>query len=279
MTAGLEPLAPGVFAWLQEPSRFGWPNAGVVVDEDGVTVVDTLTVRSQWEPFGAAVDRLGSRVRRIVLTSSHIEFCGGTSRFRMAAVYGTRQISAHLDQPPNVDGYRRLLPELAGEFEDLATRPVSHVVTQPVLLTPAVVAMPTTGQMAENLVVHVPGADVLFAGAMCSFGVTPLAFQGDPAAWAESLDELVALAPIVVPGHGRVGGEEEVRELQDYLRACVAAAGDASRIPPGPWDGWADRHHDVVNVERAAMLAAGDPSIPPSAFRMLGVDPPEPRSS
>ena len=30
-------------------------NAGVVVDDDGVTVIDTLMVRSQWEPFVEAV--------------------------------------------------------------------------------------------------------------------------------------------------------------------------------------------------------------------------------
>jgi cyclase len=269
----LDVLAPGVLVWLQPSPRFGCPNAGVVVDEDGLTVVDTLMVRSQWEPFGQAVDELGRRVRRVVLTSSHIEFCGGTSRFRMAAVYGTRQISAHLDQPANLDGYRRLLPEFADEFEDdLATRPVTHVVTEPALLTAAVVAVPTTGQMAENLVVHVPGADVVFAGAMCSFGVTPLAFQGDPAAWADALDRLVDLAPIVVPGHGRLGGEEEVRDLQAYLRACVAAAGDPTRLGHGPWDGWSHREHDVVNVERAAQVAAGEADeVPPSMLRLAGL--------
>src|SRR5256885_13177498 len=36
-----------------------------------------------------------------------------------------------------------------------------------------------TGQQEENLVAHVPAAEIVFAGAMCSFGVTPLAHQGD----------------------------------------------------------------------------------------------------
>ena len=126
-----------------------------------------------------------------------------------------------------------------------------------------------TGQQAENLVVAVPGAGIVFAGAMCTFGVTPLAHQGDPAAWADSLDQLVELAPIVVPGHGQIGGEEEVRELQQYLRACVDADGDVARIGSGPWDSWAARHHDAVNVERAAMLRRGEDTIPDSLLRML----------
>ena len=38
----LDSLLPGVHAWLQLPGGPGRANAGVVVDEDGVTVVDTL---------------------------------------------------------------------------------------------------------------------------------------------------------------------------------------------------------------------------------------------
>src|SRR5256885_16580097 len=100
-----------------------------------------------------------------------------------------------------------------------------------------------TGQQEENLVAHVPASEIVFAGAMCSFGVTPLAHQGDLTAWIESLDQLVDLAPIIVPGHGPIGGEEEVRELQGYLQACIDADGDPANIGPGPWDAWAAREH------------------------------------
>ena len=63
--------------------------------------------------------------------------------------------------------------------------------------------------------------------------MTPLAFQGDPATWADMLDVVVELADVIVPGHGPVGGEAEVRDLQGYLRACVDARGDVGAIPPG----------------------------------------------
>ena len=82
--AALTPLAPGVHAWLDPEPALAHPNAGVVVDEDGVTVLDTLCVGSQWGPFGDAVDALGAPVRRIVLTSSHLPYAGGTTRFARA---------------------------------------------------------------------------------------------------------------------------------------------------------------------------------------------------
>jgi len=267
----LDSLLPGVHVWMQLPGAPGRANAGVVVDEDGVTVVDTLLTPSQWGPFGDAVDELGFPIRRVVLTSSNAEYSGGTSRFRFAAIYGRRQTSTHLDQPADPDILRHLYPDAAGEIdEDFRTRPVSHVINAPVQLTPAAIAVPMEGQQAENLVVVVPGAGIVFAGAMCSFGVAPLAHQGDPAAWADALDRIMQLAPIVVPGHGPIGGEEEVRELQGYLRACVDARGDVHAIPPGPWDAWTERGRDAINVERADMLTRGDEDLPPSMRALMG---------
>jgi cyclase len=266
----LELLDAGVHAWLQESPGLGRANAGVVVDADGLTLIDTLFVESQWRPFSEAVDALGVPVRRIVLTSSNAEYTGGTAHFRLPAVYGRAQTSAHLDQPADPEVLRTLYPEQAGEIDDeFSTRPVSHMVGAAVQLTPAITAVPMAGQQAENLVAVVPGAAIVFAGAMCSFGVTPLAHQGDPAAWADGLDALLELAPIVVPGHGPIGGEEEVRELQAYLRACVDAEGDPAAMPSGPWDEWPGRENDAVNIERAALLASGDDAIPQSLLDRL----------
>jgi hypothetical protein len=76
---------------------------------------------------------------------------------------------------------------------------------------------------------------------------------------------------VLVPGHGPVGGEREVRALQAYLRACVDARGDVHAIPSGPWDTWLDRERDVINVERAAMLARGDDEIPFSMLEAMGL--------
>ena len=100
--------------------------------------------------------------------------------------------------------------------------------------------------------------------------MTPLAFQGNPAVWADMLDAIADLAGVIVPGHGPVGGEAEVRELQAYLHACVDAHGDVRAIPPGPWDTWLERERDAINVERAAMLAEGDDEIPQSMLKAMG---------
>ena len=90
--------------------------------------------------------------------------------------------------------------------------------------------------------------------------------------WA-TLDVLAELAEVIVPGHGPVGGPAEVRDLRAYLQACVDAQGDPTRIGPGPWDGWIDREErDPINVERAALLAAGRDEMPPAMLRAIGIE-------
>lgn len=266
----LTEIAPGVGLW-QGAGGPGEPNAVVVVDDDGLTVIDALLSPVQAEPFAAACDAVGLPVRRLVATSSHVEYVGGSTRFPLAGVYGTPQISAHLDQPPNIDGYRRLFPAHAAEFDELVTRPVSHMVTEPAWISATAVAVPLAGELDQNLCVQVPDQGVVACGALASFGTTPLLFDGDPSAWIASLEVILGYGSVFVPGHGPVGDAEDIRALQAYLRACVEARGDVARLGRGPWDTWLAREYDAVNVERAAMLASGDPAPPPSMLRLLGL--------
>jgi len=268
----LEPLLPGVFVWMSPTPSQGHTNAGVVIDTDGLTIVDTLAVPSQWQEFGQAVTDLGWPVPRVVLTSSHIQYSGGSRYFRSSAVYGTAEASEALDQPANPALFQRLFPELASEFDDTTqTRPVTHVVAEEAYLSAATLAVPTAGQMLENLVLAVPGEGLVFAGAMCSFGVTPMAYDGDLARWADELELILDLGQIIVPGHGPIGGEEEVRDLQGYLRACVDAEGNPDALADGPWVDWTDRHWDAINIERAAMISEGNYSPPQNLLKLLGL--------
>lgn len=263
-------ITDDVHVWLGE-GRLDSPNAGVVVDDDGLTVVDALLHPAQAAAFAASLDRFGRPVRRLVLTSSHVPFAGGSAVFKLAAVYGSPATSANLDLPPNVAGYQHLFSEHASHFADLGTRRVSHVVQQAAWLSQKVIAAPLPGHQASNLVVQVPHANVVFAGALCSFGAHPLGFEADVDAWIDSLDQLTPWGEVVVPGVGPVGGAEQIADLRGYLDALrgAAAAGDDG-LPAGPWSRWADVRFAEVNLERAAQLARGDTAPPPSALRLFG---------
>lgn len=272
MSGSLETIAPGVYAWLDDAPRHGHPNAGVVIAEDGITVIDALTTPRQAQPLADSIAGLTETpIRRLVLTGSHIDFVGGAGAFPLAAVYGSSQTSDHLDQPGDPHVWTALHPEHAADFVELTTRTVSHTVVQPAHLCPASIAVPVSGFQFENLAVQVPGVDVVFLGALARFGTTPLGFDADFANWIDTLRTVRSWGQIFVPGHGSVGGIEQVDELIAYLEACCDAGGERDRLAAGPWSSWIDAGFHEINVQRAAMLQSGDQSPPPALLRLVGM--------
>ena len=263
-------IADDVFVW-SGAGRLDAPNAGVVVEDDGITVIDSLLVASQAAELAAALEQFVRPVRRLVLTASHVPFVGGSAVFKLAAVYGSTVTSTNLDLPPNVAGYQHLFPAHAHEFDGLVTRRVSHVVTQAAWLTAKVVAAPLPGHQAQNLVVQVPHANVVFAGALCSFGARPLGFEADYAAWLASLGQLVEWGEVIVPGVGPVGDASDVATFASYLAACIDGGEGECELVDGPWATWEHQEFDPVNIERAAIVARGDDVPPPRALALFGM--------
>ena len=270
----LEPIAAGVWAWLGTDGAGGpGPNVGVVVEDDGITLIDTLAAPSAARALNEELKRFGVPIRRVVYTSSHVESVGGSAVFWMAARYGRSQTSALLEQPAPIDAYQRLVPTFAHDYADpaFATRPVSHVVDAAAWLTTKVCVVPVTGHQQENLVVLVPSAGTMFTGAFATAGTTPNAWDGLPERWADTLGELREQASVIVPGIGPVGDATTLLVLQAYLYAVCDAEGDPRRIPDGPWDDWRDRELDAVNVERAARLTREDDGVPLAMLERLGL--------
>jgi len=264
----LEELADGCYWWPgHDHGSPGVTNMGVVVDDDGITVIDTGMVRSQWEPFADAVRALDIPVRRIVLTSGDIWHVGGTRAFTHAGVYATPAVSALLDQPLAIAAYETFMPEFVEEFEELAvlgTRPATHLVDAPAVLTPRIEVIPAPGHTPGDLVVLVPDADVCFTGSLVTVNTTPLCFFGNPTEWVETLDSIAPFATRFVPGRGPFGTSSDVATLRAYVAACIAARGELAALASGPWDTWSERRFDAVNIECAALRARNDGDIPPT---------------
>lgn len=270
MTGNLVPIAAGVQAWLTDKRSNSATNSGVVVASDGLTVIDAGPSPTEAAPLAQALaDLTELPVRRLLYTGSHIDVVGGGTSFPLAGVYGSGQCSHHLDQTADPTVWQRLHPTI--DFTEVTTRPVSHTVTEPAHLCPATIAVPVAGPQFESLVVQVPGANVVFAGSVATFGVVPLGYEADFPRWIETLDQLISWGEIFVPAHGPIGGKEEVAELRNYLEAVIDAKGDSSAMADGPWSTWADAQYSAINVERAHLLAAGDPSAPPTLLSLLSI--------
>jgi glyoxylase-like metal-dependent hydrolase (beta-lactamase superfamily II) len=269
-------LGQGVYALVDPVRGFGHTNVGLVIEPDGLTIIDTAATPAQAARTATRIGELTAELalplKRVVMTSSRVVFSGGSGQFWSAAFYGSDVTSDHLDRPPNPEAFRRLLPELAAAYpDDFQTRPITHTVSEAAWISGATYGVPLPGESAMNLAVVVPSANVVFAGALACFGVTPLGYDAYPEPWLDSLSRLTALASTIVPGHGMPGGRADIDDLAGYLRATAQAHGEPSRLGPGPWDSWSDRRFDGVNVERAATLARGVDEIPQAMFELLGL--------
>lgn len=270
-------IGQGIFAFVHPEPRFGNSNVGLVIDEDGLTIFDTTTTPRNGHKAKKEIVKLTAElnlpIRRVVVSSSRVAFSGGSWAFWQSAFYGTTEVSNQLDAPASLEALARLLPEHAEHFhEDFETRPITHLIDESAWLTPSILATPMAGECASNLVVQTPGANATFVGALGSFGVTPLTYDGDLAAWIESLDALIGIGGTVIPGHGMPGGEADLVDLRNYLEACIHVDGDAGAFPSGPWDRWTDRRFDDVNIERAMRMSREDPTTPAAMFRLLGFE-------
>ncbi|MCB9390951.1 MAG: MBL fold metallo-hydrolase [Acidimicrobiia bacterium] len=271
----LSEIADGILVWGHPVPGNGRANCGVVVEDDWLIVIDAGMVPSQSAAFSKALSTFGRPIRHLVLTHAHIEHCGGTASFPLAAIYGSPATSQALDLPPSIAAYQAFMPDYARElagFADHPPRPVSHVVDGPARLSSRVELLPATGHTAGDLIALVDGDAVAFTGGLINNGVAPLGFQSLFETWAGTARLLADLADLVVPAEGPPGPATVATIFADYLSACLAARGDVAALQPGPWDEWAEaQFRNRVNVERAQLSATGSVAISPTMLRALGV--------
>jgi glyoxylase-like metal-dependent hydrolase (beta-lactamase superfamily II) len=209
-------LAPGVYAALGDTGRGseGRPNAGFIVTDAGVVVIDALASPQQGEQLARAIRGVTSQpIRWLVLTHHHPDHHFGAIVFRRLGA----QVIAHPD--------RRVLASESGEdaliadwvrvvgldamrgfeFADVPDRPVTATETLQVGGKTIVITHPGAAHSAGDLMVWLPHERVLFAGdILVEDGVT-MVVDGDSGELLKALGKIDSLKPgIVVPGHGAI---------------------------------------------------------------------------
>ncbi|MFJ3405960.1 MBL fold metallo-hydrolase [Promicromonospora sp. NPDC090134] len=208
-------------------------SVGLVVGGESCLVVDTGGDAGQGAELAAAVREVTPLPWQVVLTHSHFDHSFGTEAFAPCAVWAHRRCRADLvatgdrqretwarryrerGEPEVADriaAVRLVLPDRLvdeGAELDLGGRRVGlrH-------LGPA--------HSDHDLVVHVPDADVVFAGDLVEHGAPPQFGDAFPQGWPAALDGVLALgAATVLPGHGDPVDRDFVRAQRAEL-ALVA---------------------------------------------------------
>ena len=205
-------------------------NIGVVLGDREALVIDTRSTYGQAREILADLRTLTTDPVTVVVDShGHFDHAFGNAIFRPATIWGHEGCVAFMERTGEARKTKIAAetPELAGELEEIAIDP-----PDPTFVSTATVEVGGRevelrylgrGHTDHDVVITVPGTDVVFAGDLLENGAVP--FYGDayPVDWAATAAELAGLVEpdrgVVVPGHGDHAG----RAFADRQAASIAA--------------------------------------------------------
>ena len=216
-------------------------NAGFVVTDDGVVVVDALGSPALAKELLAEVRRVTPQpVRHVILTHYHADHIYGLQALKAAGAgivahaaareylnsdAAARRLEASRSElAPWIDAETRLVQADRWLDADETTLVVGGTEIRIRHLGPA--------HTSEDLAVYVPAAGALFVGDLVFRGRVPFVGQADSRRWIASLDRLIAFKPsLVVPGHGPVSREPlaDLQLTRDYLVHLRKTMGEAAK--------------------------------------------------
>jgi glyoxylase-like metal-dependent hydrolase (beta-lactamase superfamily II) len=221
----LKQVGPGVYAAIDGPDHKAGSNAGFVIGDDGVLVVDTFFNQPAARALVGEIHRLTPKpIRFLVNTHYHVDHTGGDQALRDAGAV----IIAHR----NVRGWvrvnnvnllgDRITPAMRAQIEAL---PLPDLTTDKDLTvwlgSRKVVVRTVLGHTGGDLTVFVPDAKVLFTGDMLWRKIPPNLIDGSVRQWLATDADFERMADAArvtfVPGHGDVATLGDVNDFRAYL--------------------------------------------------------------
>jgi glyoxylase-like metal-dependent hydrolase (beta-lactamase superfamily II) len=247
----LKQVAPGVYAAIDRDARSG-ANAGFVIGDDGVAIIDSFQFPEAADSLLAAIRRLTPLpVRYVINTHYHIDHVVGNAVFMRAGALAVahRNVAAWIGS----ENLKFLPADSTRERARIQGLPI------PDLLVDRELSIRLGGRRLElrvlpghsgsDLVVAVPDAKVLFTGDLFWRQVAPSLVDATVSSWIETLRSLRrrtgAAEYTYVPGQGAVAGLADIGDFQGYLENLTATVGNAVR----------------AGVEGVGLVAAALPSI------------------
>ena len=235
---GLVQLGEGIYAYAdvggEDPNNVFAANVGVVVGEDGVLVVDTLTSAEEAEVLLADIRGVTDKpILYVVNTHYHLDHALGNNVFARegAVIIG----HARCREALLASGEEQLAnPEMMGLPPDFWA---NTIIEAPTLAFEQELVIDLGGRTATakylgwpshsagSVVVVLEQESVIFTGDILFTDFHPFLGEGDLEGWAKTLDAIAAMdMEHIVPGHGPLSTNQDLMDMKAYLAAFDAMA-------------------------------------------------------
>jgi glyoxylase-like metal-dependent hydrolase (beta-lactamase superfamily II) len=245
----------GVYAAIAKSGGLASGNAGFVVGDDGVLMVDTFfTPQAVEDLIGVIAAETKQPLKYAMNTHYHLDHTGGNQVLVARGVpiiaheklmewqttKNRRFLPAADELQKRRDTAAKQLNELPADQADKRAQLERQVrrldemlkikLTNPIVTFAAgtvhlhlgkreVVLFTLPGHTGGDVLAYVPDANVVFMGDMGWRKTLPNLVDATVSDWITSLDTVLAQYPSAkfVPGHGEVATAAEIREFRDYL--------------------------------------------------------------
>jgi cyclase len=228
----LEKLGDGVWAVIGSDGGKAGANAGFVVGEDGVAVIDTFEDPGAAKGLLAEVRKITPLpIRFVVNTHYHLDHVNGNDVFAAAGaiILAQRNVRDWM-RTENLKWWGdKIKPEVKARVESLKLPDVVYDRGVDLYLGSRKLEVRSyPGHTGGDSIVYVHDAGVVFCGDLFWKEHIPNMIDATSDAWIKTLDELVGSgAGKFVPGHGEPGTSLDVRAFQQYLGDLRTAVGQA----------------------------------------------------
>lgn len=235
----LKPLGQNVYAAIDDAKGDSGANAGFVIGDNGVLVVDTFEKPAAAKQLLAEIRRLTQLpIKYVVNTHYHLDHVAGNKVFADAGavIIGHQNVAGWIHTENLKFFGKDIKPEQKSMVENLVTPDISYESALSVSLGKRTVYVGfAPGHTGGDSWVAVPDAKVVFWGDLFWRRTLPNLIDASTADWAKTLNDFRDYAQssgVDVPGHGDVGNNADVAEFHDYLvnlRAIVKKGVDEGK--------------------------------------------------
>lgn len=230
----LKLIAPNVWAAIDDPRGDAGANAGFVIGDDGVAVIDTFENETAANALLNEIHRLTRLpIKFVINTHYHLDHVAGNHIFEQqgAVLVGHRRVRAWIHTENLKFFGDKIKPEQRAMVENLLAPEVIYDSSVTLFLGKRrldVQFLP--GHTGGDSVVFVRDASVVFCGDLFWRRTLPNLIDASTSDWIPSLSTLAELsseaggagsadapATTYVPGHGDVGNLADLEDFQNYL--------------------------------------------------------------
>ena len=219
----LKALGHGVYAAIDGPKGEAGANAGFVIGDDGVLVVDTFESPKAAERMLAEIRRLTPLpIRYVVNTHYHLDHVAGNGVFARegALIVAHRNVRSWINTENLKFFGKDIKAEQKAMVEGLVRPGLVYDAPIDVFLGSRRVSIRTfPGHTGGDSVVAVPDAKVVFCGDLFWRRTLPNLIDATTGLWIPSLETIASAdaGAAFVPGHGDVGDAGDLNAFRGYL--------------------------------------------------------------